>query len=413
MGICNSKRDDYDARVREADRAMRERVDKLEAAPTPEARQALLSEASAAAEAYMEAVLKAAAEAPKERKEQVAQKYREYGGFKLEALALNGDTDLIDIKYLIRLAELGGRVERNQDAPACAKIGPDDAWRLRGWNEAFSAPYFVISYPWFDKDHPDRHGHTLRRMLPILRAVLAEAQKHGGEHATVAVMWDVMSLVQGPDRTPEQQERFERALGSINEWYMHPYSIVLAVTTPIPAGKGYTNTRAYMKRGWCYIELRMSSLVKYSGCLWDLSLHEEGQPITFRNCRIELNTSRLPFMSPDRVARELTEGVASGALAFTAQADSELVSKIYRRAFVKALETFARIRRGVIFYSKLGWGSEAVPVLVEALEYAQEHCTMWKRQSLSFSGNKFTKADKAAIRAAIPANSTKFRISST
>ena len=55
-------------------------------------------------------------------------------------------------------------------------------------------------------------------------------------------MWDVMSLVQGPDRTPEQQERFERALGSINEWYMHPYSIVLAVTTPIPAGKGYTET---------------------------------------------------------------------------------------------------------------------------------------------------------------------------
>ena len=75
------------------------------------------SEASAAAEAYMEAVLKAAAEAPKERKEQVADAYREFGGFKLEALALK-DTDYTGLdEFLTGPTALG----YSEDPVAAAK----------------------------------------------------------------------------------------------------------------------------------------------------------------------------------------------------------------------------------------------------------------------------------------------------
>ena len=64
----------------------------------------------------------------------------------------------------------------------------------------------------------------------------------------------------------------------------------------------------------------------------------------------------------------------------------------------------------------MGWGTAQVPTLVAALEYAEAHCrpkdkegkedaklTLWLDQ-----GNKFTAAEKAQLRAAIPEGSTKF-----
>ena len=173
------------------------------------------------------------------------------------------------------------------------------------------------------------------------------------------------------------------------------------MTTPLPTGAEYTNKRGYSGRGWCYFEKRISSLVKDNNCLWDLSKHEEGAEISFDDCKIKLNAGRAPFVSPEVVARELSEGVASGALGFTAGADQDVVSKLYEKGFVKAFETACDMGADLIYYYDLGWGSEEAPVLAEAIKYAHEHCKAAdKVPRLDFDLNEFTDEDEQMLRAA-------------
>ena len=76
---------------------------------------------------------------------------------------------MIDVNYLIALGESGGVVPGWQDVPVAARINAANVWRLRGYNN-LGVPILVLSYPWLDRHHPDKHGATLRRILPILRA---------------------------------------------------------------------------------------------------------------------------------------------------------------------------------------------------------------------------------------------------
>ena len=176
---------------------------------------------------------------------------------------------------------------------------------------------------------------------------------------------------------------------------------MLLVTTPLPTGADYTNKRGYGGRGWCYFEKRISSLVKVYDMLWDLSKHEEGAEMSFDDCREKLKAGRAPFVSPEVVARELSEGVASGALGFTAGADQDVVSKLYEKGFVKAFETARDMGAGAILYLGLGWGSEEAPVLAEAIKYAHEHCkAVGMVPRLFFGGNEFTDEDKQMLKAA-------------
>ena len=173
------------------------------------------------------------------------------------------------------------------------------------------------------------------------------------------------------------------------------------MTTPLPTGAEYTNKREYGGRGWCYFEKRISSLVKDDNMLWDLSKHEEGAEIDFDDCRGKLKAGRAPFVSPEVVARELSEGVASGALGFTAGADQDVVSKLYEKGFIKAFETARDMGAGKIWYANLDWGSEEAPVLAEAIKCAHEHCRAADRvPRLRFDDNKFTDEDEQMLRAA-------------
>ena len=185
------------------------------------------------------------------------------------------------------------------------------------------------------------------------------------------------------------------------QWYAHPFTPVLLVTTPLPTGADYTNKRGYGGRGWCYFEKRISSLVKDDNTLWDLSKHEEGAEISFGGCTEKLRAGRAPFVSPEVVARELSEGVASGALGFTAGADQDVVSKLYEKGFVKAFETACDMGADEICYHYLGWGSEEAPVLAAAIKYAHEHCKAADEVPfLSFRANEFTDEDKQMLKAA-------------
>ena len=329
--------------------------------------------------------------------------YIRFGGAQVEALLC--DYDLVDARYLVALGEANGVVPPWRDVPDCARINQQTAWRLRAWNQPFSLPVLVLSYPWLDKvrsicaylpasesatadslplllfrctprspslkEHPDKAGETLRRILPILRAMVAEAQRHA-TYATVGVMWDFMSCPQG-ERTPEEQKRFERCLKRINHWYALPFTIVLAVTTELPCGVEHMNKNPYSARGWCFFEKHMASLVKDDGCFWDLALHHEGEQIDFDRCQMTLKFSRLPPTSPPTVEKQLREGVASGSLVFTNDSDLDRVVERYAQGFVEAFDALEDGNK-IIHYQKLGWGDDEVETLLATLAYMGSHC---------------------------------------
>jgi hypothetical protein len=187
-----------------------------------------------------------------------------------------------------------------------------------------------------------------------------------------------------------------------SSWYAHPFTFVLLVTTPLPTGAEYANKRTYGERGWCVVERRLSGLVKDYDCLLDLSSYKGGAD--FAGCLFEMKAGRAPFMSPERVARELREGVADGTIAFTAASDVDVVVELYERGFVSAFETYnfgIRGRNGTsIFYENLGWGSKDVPILEEAIAYVPKHCDAKKMGFLYLSmkaGNQFDADDWAKL----------------
>ena len=104
------------------------------------------------------------------------------------------NTHLIDARYLIALAQLGGTVPSWEDTPKVAKMEQRHVWRLRSWSGFGSLPILVLSCPWLDRAHPDPIGYSLRRMLPVIKAMVKAAEGWGGAHATIGVFWDYMSL---------------------------------------------------------------------------------------------------------------------------------------------------------------------------------------------------------------------------
>jgi hypothetical protein len=97
---------------------------------------------------------------------------------------------------------------------------------------------------------------------PILAAMLSAVS---APHGTVGVMWDFCSLPQAP-RTDDEAARFKRGLRRMNGWYMHPFTHVLLLSTPLPNGDAsapYANTRPWENRGWVFFEAAASALVKH------------------------------------------------------------------------------------------------------------------------------------------------------
>ena len=348
--------------------------------------------------------------------------YRRYGGPAMEDMLAT--VPLIDAHYLVRLAKLGGILPRGQDVPATALITRASAWRLRRWSTQFSLPVLVLSYPWLDKDHPDRHGELLRRLAPVLEAMLDECQrgslKKGGEErlhslapkaATVGVMLDFCSLPQWP-RTEAEQARFEAGLHSMHLWYSHPFTHVLLVTTPLPddpagAAAAYTNRRPYEERGWCFFELHMSSLVKNADVLWDLR-HFDGKSHSYDALRAQLRTGRRPPLSPSRLEQEMSTRVAAGTLSFSYASDIEPVFELYRRGFVQAFVGYRQLRSiktgagTSVFCGNLGWGAEEAAQLADAIRFIGEHCEMAGGAiELTLRGNCFPPESQELIMVAV------------
>ena len=114
-----------------------------------------------------------------------------------------------------------------------------------------------------------------------------------------------------------------------------------------------------------------------------------------------MRANRLPITSPDRVAKDLRAAVESGEIAFTKGADLDLVLGIYERGFAPAFEG---MQAPSVYCSNLGWGDEVVPILTEAIKYAEEHCDPEKMKApiktFMLMRNNFTEEGKQAIKAA-------------
>ena len=143
-----------------------------ERAHAPTAKQA--KAAAKALRIITKVVAKANALAPDERPKDKHGRWSRFGGAWLEPLLEH--TTLIDARYLLALADAGGIVPRWQELPEAARITPANVWRLKA-AAGFQLPVLVLSYPWLDKDHPDRMGETLRRVAPVLRAWLADVSE--------------------------------------------------------------------------------------------------------------------------------------------------------------------------------------------------------------------------------------------
>ena len=118
----------------------------------------------------------------------------------------------------------------------------------------------------------------------------------------------------------------------------------------------------------------------------------------------QMKVSRRPFVSPDDFAAEMSAGVASGSLAFTAGADEAFVIGKYRTGFLDAFtQHTARTQTGTMYFCYLGWGDAEAAVLVKAIAYAMRHCEFEEGAApikLRLHGNTFGEEAKAAIRGA-------------
>jgi hypothetical protein len=239
----------------------------------------------------------------------------------------------------------------------------------------------VLSYPWLDWFHPDRLGAQLRRLLPFLKAMLAEA-KRDSPHCTVGVMIDFLCLPQKPFATEEDGARFGVSLKAINAWYFHPRTYTLLVTNPPPEGADYSNTRLHRDRGWCFFEQAASMVVKDDNCLLDFGAYEgatefgdfTAEPGT---CLGQMKAGRKPPIAPDAFGERMRARVASDELTFTANADMEFVIGQYEAGFVAAINRVAADpnwgTRSLNFL-ELGWGDAEAAELRLALQYAAAKC---------------------------------------
>ena len=337
--------------------------------------------AAAKAAQHIEEVAAAAEAAPEEERWDDG-KWDRLGGGAIEPLFEH--TPLIDLEYLVALAEGGGVMPcGRQNVPPAAFITARNLWRLKLWGKVkdkYSLGVLVLSYPWLDWFHPDRLGAQLRRLLPFLKAMLAEA-KRDSPHCTVGVMIDFLCLPQKPFATEEDGARSRVSLKAQNEWYFHPFTYTLLAAVP-------GCDRLTDRIGWDLVHQSASFVVKHPHCLLDFDGYEGATEFggafgsSPETCSEQMKLkARAPPIAPDVFEERMREAVAyvgSGGLKFTSNAEMELAIGQYEAGFIAAINHVAAdssdVNRVLVFFG-LGWGDNEAAQLLRALRYAAAKCT--------------------------------------
>jgi len=340
--------------------------------------------------------------------------WRTCGGEAIEKLLEN--VCLIDAQYLIDLVEQADgkerkcRLPRQQALPEHAKITIKSLDRLKCWAAPNSLPILVLSYPWLEADHPDPNGWLLRLLRPVLKLMLRQAKTYSAD-ATIGCMLDYGSLPQhgsdGIKRSIDDERIFKMGLLEMHGWYSHPYTHVLLITSPLPTDDEYSNTKEYHQRGWCYYEMRMSSLVKHRTLFWDVAKLHASYPDAetveiaedYFACGRLMAAKRPVPMSPDEVAKEFRERsqrTDEQMLSFSYADDLEPVIDLYRRGFIHAIESFPELspKGSQIDFKALSWGDDEEGTLVRAWTYATKHCNPTSNVRVNLARNRFSKGAK-------------------
>ena len=107
-------------------------------------------------------------------------------------------------------------------------------------------------------EHPDPRGSLLEKLAPVLEWYASERAGQGLD-PEFCVFVDFWSMYQGKQRTEAQLAAFGRALGRMDEWYGHVGTTTLCMTK-LP--DDWKVDRTYDSRGWCFFELKVSSVGK-------------------------------------------------------------------------------------------------------------------------------------------------------
>lgn len=303
--------------------------------------------------------------------------WHKLGGGEFEPLLAH--TDLIDAAWLLKFANGEVMPERKGIVPAWQQVPPEakvSLEQLRRTTMLFTLPIAVLSYGWATSDHPDSTGALLRRLVPVLEAMVHSCS-HGtspefpsSRLATWGIVWDYMCLPQrgiapahdrtpyepADDRTPYELARFRLGLQAINVWYVHPHTYSLVCDWPMPADA--SNRTPIDRRGWCIFERQLSCVRKSALCCLTLSRlsaqpTEESRGVhavqdgtwhaVVAKCTVGRSAPQLPdeFMSMLRQGM-LDEAASPGAgIRFTNGKDAtEVCIPQYREAF------FENMRRG-------------------------------------------------------------------
>ena len=267
-----------------------------------------------------------------------------------------------------------------------------------------------------DADHPDKNGLQLRKLAFVLKAAAKFAAERGFKFG---VFWDYCACAAAPveprgpmhtppaspsplplahphrlpqrsreasakgedDRTAEEKATFGRGLKGINEFYGHQWTHVLLVDTELPPGPK-TNSKQYLKRGWCLMEYYASGIVKDSIYLISLSKLSGEETDWYEVCD-KGKAGRAPPMAPAAFAVKLESGVATGEVGFTNKGDVPLVTGIYDKAFMTEMT-----KATTLFYASLGWDDAQAVQLCEALRHAHAHGGLRELKVLRLDSNK-------------------------
>ncbi|KAL1500684.1 hypothetical protein AB1Y20_013331 [Prymnesium parvum] len=315
--------------------------------------------------------LQAALAVDAEAQARVSHVWAEYGGRRVEE-ALDC-VSLVDGRFYADVAEFGGAPPRWEELPREGMITAETLL-----------------------------GEQMRRVAPLLRAVLAEYEEGASaanphaRHGTIGVMQDFCSLPQD-NRTHDGVLRFQRGLLSMNMWYTHPWIPVLKLTTPLPSARRYTNRLPYERRGWCFFEAQASGIAKGSTALWDIA-HFRGAKDLMQVIR-QCQSGRKPPMSPDVFRAAMESAIADGRLKFTVMRDAYTVVELYRIGFVTIFERAYEFQaKGSINYNGLDWTSDDLLVFQEAMAYVGRHCKLQRIPDICWAGaGTFSEVSEARV----------------
>lgn len=304
---------------------------------------------------------------------------------------------LLDVRWLLDLGHRRGAAARFAGVlPPWQQLPPEaraSRRRMRLFTFDWCLPIIALSYPWHGRHHPDEKGVQLQALLPLLEVFVRLLNDWGGEACTGGVLWDFAAFPQFgwtadprgvhvpytegderfreihpgrfDDRTDAQLQRFSAGLKSINQWYVHPYVVVVRFDPPIPGDA--LNTRPLEARGWCIFEEAVSGLIKNHDNLLLFSRFNAASHSSWEDVCEHCKGARRAPMDPDAFSSMMTEGVERETIAFTAGSDlQEVVLPNYERGFVRAFSDVEKIS-----YADLQWGDEEAASVAAALRYSK------------------------------------------